>query len=81
MPVITILILGAILKEIKILGFGGPGLKIQVLKENNCPAPVLEGEGRIYSIFGVRAFEILGGMPEKDPKQRIFGCAFNCARP
>jgi hypothetical protein len=48
--------LGAVLKKIHILGFGGPGLEIHVLKENNCPAPVLEGEGRIYSICGVRSF-------------------------
>jgi hypothetical protein len=44
-------VLGAVLKKIKIkmLGFGGPGLKINVIKpkENSCPAPVLEGEGRI----------------------------------
>jgi hypothetical protein len=44
------------LKKIKILGFGGPGLKIRVLKEHSCPAPVLEGEGRICNIFGARAF-------------------------
>jgi hypothetical protein len=48
--------LGAVLKKIKILGFGGPGLKIRVLKERSCPAPVLEGEGRVYNIFGARAF-------------------------
>jgi hypothetical protein len=48
--------LGAVLKKIKILGFGGPGLKIHVLKGYSCPAPVLEGEGRVYNIFGVRAF-------------------------
>ena len=63
MPVIKIL--GAVLKEIKNVGFGGPGLKVQVPKENNCPDPVLEGEGRIYNIFGVRAFEILGECPKK----------------
>ena len=48
--------IGTVLKKIKILGFGGPGLKIHVPKEHSCPAPVLEGEGRIYNIFGVRAF-------------------------
>jgi hypothetical protein len=37
---------GAVLKKIKNLGFGGPGLKIHVLKEHSCPAPVLEGGGR-----------------------------------
>jgi hypothetical protein len=44
---------GAVLKEIKILGFGGPGLKNKnhVLKEHSSPAPVLEGEGRIYKIL------------------------------
>jgi hypothetical protein len=31
----------------KILGFGGPGLKIHVLKE-----PALEGEGRVYGWVG-----------------------------
>ena len=53
-----VLILGAVLKKMKILGlgFGGPGLKIHGLKEKSCPAPVLEGEGRIYNIFGARAF-------------------------
>jgi hypothetical protein len=52
------LLLGAALKKTKLLGFGGPGLKIHVLKEHSCPAPVLEGVGRIYiyNIFGVRAF-------------------------
>ena len=39
--------LGAVLEEIKILGFGGPGLKIRVLKEHSFPAPVLGGEGRV----------------------------------
>ena len=34
-------------EENKILGFGGPGLKTHVLKEHSCPAPVLEGKGRI----------------------------------
>jgi hypothetical protein len=38
----TVLV-GAVLKKIKILGFGDPGLKIHVLKEHSCPAPVLEG--------------------------------------
>jgi hypothetical protein len=38
------------------LDFGGPGLKICVLEGNSYPAPVLEGEGRIYNIFGARAF-------------------------
>jgi hypothetical protein len=45
-----------VLKRIKFLGFGGPGLKIHVLNENSYTAPVLEGEGRIYNIFGVRGF-------------------------
>jgi hypothetical protein len=51
-------IIGAVLKKIKMLGFGGPGLKIHVLKEHSSPAPVLEGGGGgcIYNIFGVRAF-------------------------
>jgi hypothetical protein len=44
------------LKKIEILGFGGLGLKIHMLKEHSSPAPALEGEGRIYNIFGVRAF-------------------------
>ena len=48
--------IGTVLKKIKILGFGGPGLKIHVLKGHSCPAPVLEGEGRVYNTFGVRAF-------------------------
>jgi hypothetical protein len=45
--------LGAVLKKIKILGCGGPGLKIHVLKEHtgSCPAPVLEEEGRVYCII------------------------------
>ena len=46
----------AVLNKIFFLGFGGPGLKISVLKEHSYPAPVLEleGEGRagIYNIFG-----------------------------
>jgi hypothetical protein len=48
--------LGAVLKKIFVLGFEGPGLKIHVLKERSCPAPVLEGEPYLqatYSIFGV----------------------------
>jgi hypothetical protein len=36
-------IVGAVLKKIKTLGIGGPGLKMHVLKENSYPAPVLEG--------------------------------------
>jgi hypothetical protein len=32
------------------LGFGGPGLKIHAPKENSYPAPVLEGEGRVYNV-------------------------------
>ena len=57
MPVPVILNRGR-LKKIKNLGFGGPGQEIHVLKEHkhSRPAPVLEGEGRIYNIFGVRAF-------------------------
>ena len=43
-------------EEIKFLGFGGPGLKIHVLKEHSYPASVLEGEGGVYNIFGARAF-------------------------
>jgi hypothetical protein len=38
------------------------------LKEHSFPAPVLEGEGRIYNIFGVRAFFNLGEMPENTQK-------------
>jgi hypothetical protein len=48
--------LSSVLNEIKMLGFGGPGLNIHVLKGHSHPVPVLEGEGRIYNIFGVRAF-------------------------
>ena len=36
------------LKNTQNLGFGGPGLKIRVLKGHSCPAPVLEGGGLIY---------------------------------
>jgi hypothetical protein len=55
------------------LGFGGPGLKIHVLKEHSCPAPVLEGEGRIYSTIFLTYghFEILGKFP-KTPKTTYF---------
>jgi hypothetical protein len=49
-------VLGAVLKKINFLGFGGPGLKIHVLKEHSYPASVLEGEGGVYNIFGARAF-------------------------
>jgi hypothetical protein len=42
------------LKKIKNLGFGGPGLKIHVPKEN---------------IFGVREFWHFGEMPEKYPER------------
>jgi hypothetical protein len=51
------------------LGFGGPGLKIRVLKEHSFLAPVLEGEGRIYrgpNILAYGQFEILG--ESKTPK-------------
>jgi hypothetical protein len=49
---------GAVLKKIKFLGFGGPGLKIHVLKEHSCLASALEAEGGVYlyNIFGARAF-------------------------
>jgi hypothetical protein len=43
------------------------GLKIRVLKENSCPAPVLEGE---YFLARGR-FEILGKYP-KTPKTTRF---------
>jgi hypothetical protein len=49
-------IVGAVLKEITILGFGGPGLKLHVPKGHSYPTPFLEGEGRIYNVFGVREF-------------------------
>jgi hypothetical protein len=51
----VVTVAGAVLKKTKMSGFGGPGLKIHALKGHSCPAPVLEGEGRIYNIFGVRA--------------------------
>jgi hypothetical protein len=45
----------------KILGFGGPGLKIHVPTEHSCPAPALEGEGaRPFFNFG----EMHGKHPE-----------------
>ena len=47
---------GAVVKKIQIVGCGGRGLKIHVLKEHSCPAPVLEGGGRVYNVFGARAF-------------------------
>jgi hypothetical protein len=61
------------LKKIKILGFGSPGLKIHVLKESFCPAPVLEGEGRIYCIIFLANghLGILGECPET-PKTTYF---------
>ena len=69
---------GAVLKKIKFLGFGGPGLKIHVLKEHSPPAPVLEGEGRIYNIFGVRAFLNFWEIPENTQNDVFLG-AFNGA--
>jgi hypothetical protein len=72
-----------VLKKTVFLGLGGPGLKIRVLKEHSCPAPVLEGGGLIYNIFGVRvrAFKNLGGMLPKHPKDdHQFLGAFNWAR-
>jgi hypothetical protein len=73
--------MGAVLKKIKILGFGGLGLKIYVPKEHSCPAPALEGEGegRIYHIFGVfliRAFFNFGEMPE-NTQSNVFLGVFN----
>jgi hypothetical protein len=52
---------GAVLKKVYIFwlwGLSSPGPKIHVLKEHSFPAPVLvlKGEGRIYNIFGARAF-------------------------
>ena len=47
MYTVTVATAGAVLKKIKILGFGGPGLKTHVLKEHSSPAPALEGEGRV----------------------------------
>jgi hypothetical protein len=68
---------GAVLRKIKILGFGGPGLKIHVLKGHSHPAPVVEGEGRIYNVFLAHGhFEILGGMPENTQSDVFLG-AFN----
>jgi hypothetical protein len=59
------------------LGFGGPGLKIHALEEQSFPAPVLEGEGRIYSIFlaystGIELYLNFGEYP-KTPKTTNFG--------
>ena len=53
---VSLLKLGAVLKKINFLGFGGPELKIHVLKEHSFPASVLEEEGGVYNIFGARAF-------------------------
>jgi hypothetical protein len=64
---------GAVLKKINILDFGSPGLKTHVLKEHSFPAPVLEGEGHIYNIFGVRAFLNFGGVPENTQNDVFLG--------
>ena len=72
----VIILIGAVLKKIKILGFGGPGLKIHVLKENSYPAPVLEVEGRTYTIFWRTGILKFWGNARKHPKRRILG-AFN----
>jgi hypothetical protein len=61
----------AVLKKIFFLGFGAPGLKIHVLKEHSCPASVLKGEGRVYNIFGARAFLKFRENARKHPKRRI----------
>jgi hypothetical protein len=45
--------LKAVLKKIENSGFGGPGLKVHVLKEHSYPGPVLGGEGRVYNITGI----------------------------
>jgi hypothetical protein len=50
------------------LGFEVPGLKIRVFKENSFPAPVLEGEGRVYMVlfFGVLAYN---GFLAREPRE------------
>jgi hypothetical protein len=61
------------LKKIKILGFGGPGLKIHVLKEYNTVAPPLSSKEKAVSIIFLAygRFEILGKCP-KTPKTTCF---------
>jgi hypothetical protein len=54
------------LKKIKNLGFGGPGLKIHVLKEHTVVTPLLSSKEKAAPmIFLARGyFDILGEMPE-----------------
>jgi hypothetical protein len=69
-------LVGAVLKKIKILGFGGPGLKIHVLKKIVAP-PLSSKEKAVSIIFlAYGDFEILGKCP-KTPKTTYFFGALN----
>jgi hypothetical protein len=48
--------LGAVLKKIKMLGFGGPGREIRVLKEHRLVAPLLSSKEKAASMAGLGLF-------------------------
>jgi hypothetical protein len=79
---VAIVVVGAVLKKITILGFGvwRPGLKINALKEKrkkNTVSPLLSSKEKAASIIFWRT-EILNFWGNfrnrKHPKRRIFGC-------